>query len=52
MAHGQARNVNEGETTELAIRGEEYGENATCYGNNWRDEGETLLGALYSSLSL
>ena len=52
LTHGQARNVYKGKTTELAIGGEKYGEDTACYGNNWRDEGRTLLGALYSSLSL
>ena len=52
LTDGQTRDVYEGDTTEPAIGGEEDRKNAADYGNNWRDEGCTLLGALSSSLSI
>ena len=42
----------EGEATEPAIGGKENRENAADYGQQRRDEGGTLLGALRSSLSV
>jgi hypothetical protein len=44
--------VGEGETTEPAIGGKENRENTADYGQQRRDEGSTLLGALRSSLSV
>ncbi len=46
LAHGKTGNVYEGDITEPAIGRKEDGKNALDCGNNWRDEGRTLLGAL------
>jgi hypothetical protein len=51
FANGETRNVAEGNAAETAIRGEEDGKDASNYGQDWRDERNTLLGALDSSLS-
>ncbi len=50
--NGKPGDVGEGETTEPAIGGKENRENAASYGQQRRDEGSTLLGALRSSLSV
>jgi hypothetical protein len=52
LAHRKARDIYERDTTEPAIGGEEDRENAADYSHHWRDEGQTLLGALHSSLSV
>jgi hypothetical protein len=52
LTNGKTRNIYEGNITEPAIGREEDRKDALDGGNNWRDEGRTLLGALGSSLSI
>ena len=52
LAYGKPGNVYEGDITKPAIGREENRKDAADGGNNWRDEGRTLLGALRSSLSV
>ena len=52
LADGKTGDVYERDTTEPAIGGEKDRKNAASYGQEWRDEERTLLGALHSSLSV
>jgi hypothetical protein len=52
FANRKAGDVSKGKTTDPAIGGECDRENAANYGQQWRDEEGTLLGALHSSLSV
>jgi hypothetical protein len=52
LARGYTGNGYEEDVTESAIGGQEGRKNALDCGNNCRDEEPTLLGALYSSLSI
>jgi hypothetical protein len=51
-AYRKARNICQGNTAETAFRGKEDRKNTAYYGQHWRDEEGTPLGALYSSLAI